>query len=93
MAPPVCDEDFPSRRHHGHIIRKLQRTRGACQLPYPRAIRGPQHHHTMVVLICHEEEGLVGGEGQASGRAELTRFIALRPDDTLPFALHLKGGM
>ena len=68
----VRDEDFSRRRHHGDTNGSTQRAGGSRQLSHPRAIRGPQHRHPMVVLICHEEEGLVGGEGHwARPRGEL----------------------
>ena len=66
IAIPVRDEDFARRRHNGDTKGIRQRAGGSRQLSHPGAIRGPQHSHTMVTTIHHEEEGLVGGQRQVA---------------------------
>jgi hypothetical protein len=66
IASPVRDEDFARRRHHGDTTGVRQRVGGSRQLSHPGAIRGPQHCQPMVAVIHHEEEGLVGGQRQAT---------------------------
>jgi hypothetical protein len=86
----VQNEDFASRRHNGDTQGTRQRARGSRQLSHPGAISSPQHCHTTGVAgIHHEEEGLVGGQGQAPWDAELAGLIALRTDGALPLPLHL----
>ena len=58
-------------------------------MSHPGAIRRPQHSHTMVAGIHHEEEGLVGGQRQATWLVELAGLIAPRSDGALPLALQL----
>ena len=89
MVNTVRDEDFARRRHHGDIKGTRQRAGGSRQLSHPGAIRGPQHCHTTVAAIHHEEEGLVGGQRQATRIVEMAELIALRSDGPLPLALHL----
>ena len=94
MANPIRDEDFTCRRYNGDSEGKPQRVGGSRQLSHPGAVRGPQHCHSMVALIHHEEEGLVGGQRQAKRVVELTGLIAQRSDGALPLAsLSLRGGM
>jgi hypothetical protein len=90
IAIPVRDEDFARRRHHGDTPGIRQRAGGSRQLSHPGAIRGPQYCHSMVAIIHHEEEGLVGGQCQATWSVELAGLIALRTDGALPLALQLK---
>jgi hypothetical protein len=77
MVNTVRDEDFARRRHHGDTTGTQQRAGGSRQLSHPGAIRGPYHCHTTVASIHHEEEGLVGGQRQATRVAELAGLIAL----------------
>ena len=88
MASHVRDEDFVRRRHHGDTKGTLQRARGSLQLPHPRAIQSPQHHHP-VVVIYHEEKLFVRGERQATRVLELAGLVTPRTDGALPLALHL----
>jgi hypothetical protein len=88
-AIPVRNEDFARRRHHSDTPGSRKRARGARQLSHPGAIRGPQHCDTTVATIHHEEEGLVGGQRQATREAELAGLIALRSDGALPLTLQL----
>ncbi len=92
MEIPVRDEDFARRRHHGDTPGMQQRAGGSRQLSHPGAIRGPQHCHSKVAAIHHEEEGLVGGQRQAMRVVELAGLIALRSDSALPLALQLTDG-
>jgi hypothetical protein len=92
MANPIRDEDFTCRRYNGDSEGKPQRVGGSRQLSHPGAVRGPQHCHSMVALIHHEEEGLVGGQRQALWVLELAGLITLRSDGTLPLALYLTSG-
>ena len=89
MAIPIRDEDFARRRHNGDIKGTRQRARGSRQLSHPGAVRGPQHCHPMVATIHHEEEGLVGGQRQATRVVEFAGLIALRSDCALALPLHL----
>ncbi len=89
MAIPVRDEDFARRRNHGDSKRIGQCAGGSRQLSHPGAIRGPQHCHSTVAVIHHEEEGLVGGQRQATREVELPRLIALRSDGAIPLTLQL----
>ncbi len=89
MATCIRDENFARRRHHGDTPRMRQRARGSRQLSHPGAIRRPQHCHTMVVIIHHEEEGLIGGQRQATRVLELAGLITLRADGALPLPLQL----
>ncbi len=89
IAIQVRDEDFTRRRHHGDTPGILQRAGGSRQLSHPGAIRGPHHCHTTVAMINHEEEGLVGGQRQATREVALVGLIALRSDSALPLPLHL----
>jgi hypothetical protein len=89
IAIPVRDEDFARRRHHGNTPGIRQRARGSRQLSHPGAIRGPQHCHTTVAAIHHEEEGLIRGQCQATWLAELAGLISPRSDGALPLALQL----
>jgi hypothetical protein len=89
IAIPVRDEDFASRRNNGDTPGIQQRAGGSRQLSHPGAIRGPQHCHSIVAVIHHEEEGLVGGQRQAARVVGLTVLIALRSDSALPLALQL----
>ncbi len=89
MAIPVRDEDFARRRHHGDTTGIPQRAGGSRQLSHPGAIRGPQHCHSIVAGIHHEEEGLVGGQRQATRVSELAGLFALRTDSAVPLALQL----
>ena len=89
MAIPVRDEDFARRRHNGDTKGSRQRAGGSRQLSHPGAIRGPQHCHTMVAGIHHEEEGIVGGQCQTTRVVELAGLIALRTDSAVPLALQL----
>ena len=89
MAIPVRDEDFARRRHHGDTTGIQQRAGGSRQLSHPGAIRRPQHCHTMVVAIHHEEEGLIRGQCQATWLAELAGLISPRSDGAMPLSLQL----
>ncbi len=89
MTSQVRDEDFARRRHHGDTQGIRQRARGSRQLSHPGAIRGPQHCNTMVAIIHHEEEGIVGGQCQATRVSELAGLITLRADGALPLPLQL----
>ena len=89
MVTDVRHEDFPRRRHHGDNNGILQRAGGSRQLPHPRAIQSPQHHHPTVAAIRHEEEFFVGGERQATRIFELAGLVTLRTEGALPLALHL----
>ncbi len=77
MAIPDRDEDFARRRHHGDTTGTQQSAGGSRQLSHPGAVSGPQHCHTIVAIIQHEEEGLVGGQRQASWFDELAGLITL----------------
>ncbi len=90
MASPVRDEDFARRRHNDDTKGIPQRAGGSRQLSHPGAIRVPQHCHSTVAVIRHEEEGLVGGQRQATRLAELAGLIAPRSDSAMPLALQLK---
>ena len=90
MAIQVRNEDFACRRHNGDTKGVRQRAEGSRQLSHPCAIRGPQHCHTAIAAIHHEEEGLVGGQRQATRVLELAGSIAPRTDGTMPLALQLK---
>ena len=89
MATPDRDEDFARRLHHDDTKRSRQRAGGSRQLSHPGAIRGPQHCHTMVFSIHHEEEGLVGSQRQGTRFVELAGLIAHRSDRALPQPLNL----
>jgi hypothetical protein len=89
IAIPVRDEDFACRRHHGDTPGIRHRAGGSRQLSHPGAIRRPQHCHSIVAPIHHEEEGLVGGQYQTAWLVELAELIALRSDGVLPLPLHL----
>ncbi len=89
MATPVRDEDFPRRRHHGDTIGFLQCAGGSRQLPHPRAIQRPQHHHPTGITKYYEEKIFVGGERQAVREFELAGLITLRAYSALPLALYL----
>ena len=89
MAIPIRDEDFARRRYHGNTPWIQQRAGGSRQLSHPGGIRGPQHCHTMVASIHHEEEGLVGGQRKAIRLVELAGLIAPRSDGALPLSLQL----
>ena len=89
MATPVRYEDFARRRYHGDTKGIRQCAGGSRQLSHPGAIRRPQHCHTIVVAIHHEEEGLVGGQRQATLLVKLAWSIAPRSDGALPLALQL----
>ena len=89
IAIPVQHEDFARRRHNGDSKRIGQRAGGSRQLSNPGAIRRPQHCHTMVAIIHHEEEGLVGCQCQVTRVLELAGFIASRSDSALPLTLYL----
>ncbi len=89
MVLPVRDEDFARRWHNGNTKGIRQRARGARQLSHTGAIRGPQHCHSIVACIHHEEEGLVGCQRQATWLFELAGLIALRSDSALPLPLQL----
>jgi hypothetical protein len=89
MAIQVQDEDFARRRHNGDTEGIRQRAGGSRQLSHPGAIRDPQHCHTTVACIHHEEEGFVGGQRQTTRVVELARFVALRSNGALPHPLQL----
>ena len=89
IVNPVRDEDFARRRHNDDTKGIPQRAGGSRQLSHPGAIRVPQHCHSTVAVIRHEEEGLVGGQRQATRVVELTGLIALRSDGVLPLPLQL----
>ncbi len=89
MATPVRDENCARRRHNGDSPGIQQRAGGSRQLSHPGAIRRPQHCHTMVAAIHHEEEGPVGGQCQATRILQLVGLITLRADGSLPLALQL----
>ncbi len=90
IASPVRDKDFTRRRHYCDTKGNRQCTgAGSRQLSHPGAIRGPQHYHTMVEGIYHEEEGLIGGQHQGTRVVELAGLIAPRSDGALPLALYL----
>ena len=89
MTSVVRNEDSARRRHNGDITGPRQRAGGSRQLSHTGAIRGPQHCHTMVVAIHHEEEGLVGCKRQATWLFELAGLIPLRSDSALPLPLQL----
>ena len=90
MARYIRDEDFARRRHHGDSRGILQRAGGSRQLSHPGAIRRPQHCHSMVPIIRHEEEGLVGSQRQATRLVELAGLNAPRTNGAMPLALQLK---
>jgi hypothetical protein len=56
LAIPVRNEDFARRRHHGDTPGIRQRAGGSRQLSHQGAIRGPQHCHSTIAAIHHEEE-------------------------------------
>ncbi len=89
MAITIRDEDFARRRRNGDTTGKRQRAGGSRQLSHPGAIRGPQHCHSTVALIHHEEKGLVGGQRQVTRVVELAGLIALRSYEERPLSLHL----
>jgi hypothetical protein len=89
IAIQVRDEDFARRRYNGDSRGTRQRAGGSRQLSHPGAIRGPQHYHSAVTSIHHEEEGLVGCQCQVTRVLELAGFIALRSDSALPLTLYL----
>ncbi len=89
LAIPVRNEDFARRRHYGDATGVRQCAGGSRQLSHPGAVRGPQHCHTMVAPIHHEEEGLVGGQRQTMRPVKSAGLIALRSDGALPLALQL----
>ncbi len=89
MTNVVRNEDFARRRHNGDTNWTRQRAGWSRQLSHPGAIRGLQHCHTIVAVIHHEEEGLVGGQRQATRVVELAGLIALRSGGALPFAMQL----
>ncbi len=89
MAIPIRDEDFARRRYNGDSTGTQQRAGGSRQLSHPGANPGPQHSHTMVVIIHHEEEGLIGGQRQAKRLVELAGLIALRANGAMPLAMQL----
>ncbi len=89
MAIPVRDEDFARRRHNGDTKGILQRAGGSRQLSHPGAISGPQHCHSTVAIIHHEDERLIGGQRQATRAVELAGLNPLRSDGAMPLALQL----
>ncbi len=89
MTSVVRNEDFTRRRHNGDTTGPRQRAGGSRQLSHPGAIRGPQHCHSTVTVIPHEEKGLVGRKRQATWEVESVRLIPLRSDGALPLPLQL----
>ena len=89
MALNIRNEDFTRRRHHGDTPGNRQRAGGSRQLSHPGAIRRPQHCHSTIAAIHHEEEGLVGGQRQAKRLVELAGLITPRTNGAMPLALQL----
>ena len=85
----IRNEDFPRRRHNGDTPGIPQCAGGSRQLSHPGAIRGPQHCHSIVARIYHKEEGIVGGQRQATRLGELAGLIAPRTDGAMPLAVQL----
>ena len=63
MKLNVRDKHLPRRGHHSDTTGIFQRAGRSRQRTHPGAVSGPQHGHTIVVLIHCEEEGIVGGQG------------------------------